>query len=64
MGMININYRSKRRQIFHPSFTPNSPQVMRTGQTVSSTGASVAIRPPRSAIRRMNTRGQGTVEYF
>jgi hypothetical protein len=58
---INIVQRSHRRQLFHPAFSPKSPQLMQSNQTVSPTGAAVAIRPRRVALRRMDNRGAGEV---
>lgn len=66
MAGVNVrNNRKKWMRVRHPAFLPNrSSQIMRTGLTVSNTGAAIAIRPPRTAIRRMDTKGQGTVSYF
>lgn len=64
MASFNISQRSHRRRIFHPAFSPRSPQVMRTNQTVSKSGAAIAIRPRRVALRRMDNRGAGEVGIF
>lgn len=63
MALLSVNYRGKRKKVFHPSFTPKSPQLMRTGQVVSPTGSAVAIRPKYNPLRRMDSRGTGTVSY-
>jgi hypothetical protein len=65
MADITVNYsRRKRRRVNHPMFSPHSPQAMSTNQVVSPTGAAIAIRPPRTSLRRMDTRGSGIVSYF
>lgn len=58
------NRRSHRMKFTSPAFSPKSPQVMRTSLSISPTGAAVAIRPPRTAVRRMDSRGAGTVGTF
>lgn len=39
-------------------------QSYRNGQTVSVTGASRAVRPPLTAVRQMDNKGQGSVRYY
>lgn len=60
MASVNINRRNHRARITHPAF---SPGTFRTNQTVSSSGAAVAVRPRRTALRRMTNAGQGSVGY-
>lgn len=60
MASVAINYRRHRAQINHPAFAPGT---MRTSQAVSPTGAAVAVRPRRTAIRFMTNAGQGNVGY-
>lgn len=65
MALQNITFANRRHHrapIKNPAFKPNG-QVMRTNLSVSPTGAAVAVRPPRSAIRFMTNAGQGVVGY-
>lgn len=56
------NRRHHRAPIKNPAFKPGA-QVLRTNLSVTPTGASIAVRPPRAAIRRMTGAGQGVVGY-
>lgn len=62
MATVTVNRkRSKRRAISAPSPSlPPSNQVMLT--RLSATG--VAIRPPKTIIRRMDNRGVGSVAAY
>lgn len=65
MNNFSVRRRTHRRRIDHPAFNPKSPQVERTSQVTSPyVGASVAIRPQRTALRRMDNRGAGEVGYY
>lgn len=62
MSSVAIRRRNNKRRVSSPAF--NRSQVIRTDQVVTPTGADIAIRPPRTALRRMDTRGAGTVGTF
>lgn len=64
MASISIQKRrsSKRKKVTSSAFNSN-PQVSRTNQSVTPTGAAVAVRPSRTYLRRMDNRGVGTVSY-
>lgn len=63
MPSVVINHRKKKRKRVG-TLKGRSPQVFRTNLSVSPSGASIAIRPPRTALRRMDTSGRGSVGYF
>lgn len=67
MALSDITFANRRRshrmRIVHPSFSSRPSQLERTNQTVSPTGASVAVRPPLTTLRRMDNSGAGTVGY-
>jgi ribosomal protein L28 len=63
MALQNItfaNRRSHRAKVASRAFAPG---VVRTTQVINPTGAAVAVRPRRTALRYMNNAGQGSVGY-
>lgn len=57
----SINVRKRKHRV--SLGTIKASYAMRTDQSVSATGASVAIRPRTTAVRLMNNKGQGSVVY-
>lgn len=65
MASFSIRKRSgKKSKVSNASFNRKNSPLEKTNQTVTKTGASVAIRPKLNAIRQMDSKGVGTVRYF